>query len=85
MTPGKIYVYRVAALNGAAASGRSNYYKAFIPSKPLPDYKVRQPYALLAEVPGGDVSLAWQVRSTTGVTGYQILRRDPDPDAKGAR
>ena len=78
------YIYRVAALNGTVVSTKkTGLFKALVPSEALTDPKTWKSHNLKAEVSGSAVDLKWQVRSTIGVTGYQILRREVGVDNIG--
>ena len=78
------YIYRVAALNGNVVSTRNTgSLKALVPSAELTDAQTWKSHTLKAEVSGSAVDLKWQVLSTMGVTGYQILRREVGVDDHG--
>ena len=77
------YVYRIAALNGSAQGPRTKYVVARVPERDLDPEEVHKPLSLRATVTGGNVVLKWAVRSTTGVTGYQIRRLVSSSDNGG--
>ena len=78
------YVYRVATLNGTAVGPRTSYFVARVPDRDLAAEEVHKPLNLEATASGGNVVLKWAVRSTTGITGYQIRRQESSGDNTGA-
>ena len=73
------YVYRVQALRGDEASGRSNFV-AFDLDDDLTDVgPQRAPSNLAAAVEKGAVTLGWDApaQQAESVTGYQVVRRRP--------
>ena len=74
------YSYKVAAVNDDGVSGRSNLFTALVPANSLSNADTWRSHSLTATRSGSNVTLNWEVISTTSVTGHKIRRK-----AVGAR
>ena len=73
------YTYRIKAINQHGTSERSRWYHIDTPAPPVPD----KPRGLEATATHGQVLLTWDDPDDDSITGYVILRRNRDTDAKG--
>ena len=73
------YTYRIKAINGAGTSERSRWFHIDIPAAPVPD----KPTGLSATATHDSVNLTWDDPGDESITGYVVLRRNRDTDAKG--
>ena len=73
------YTYRIKAINEHGVSERSRWYHIDTPAPPVPD----QPTGLEAAASNGQVILTWDDPDDDSITGYVILRRNRETDAKG--
>ena len=73
------YTYRIKAINEAGTSQRSRWAHIDTPAPPVPD----QPTGLDATATHDSVTLTWDDPGDDSITGYVILRRNRDTDAKG--
>ena len=73
------YTYRIKAINEHGVSERSRWFHIDIPVPPVPD----QPTGLTATATHDSITLTWDDPDDDSITGYVILRRDRDNDAKG--
>ena len=81
MTGKRRYVYRVSALDGSDEStGKTGYYHAIVSDVVRTDGEIWKSHSVEASVSGANAVLEWKVISTTGVTGYQILRKQVGAD-----
>ena len=72
--PETSYIYRVQAINPAGESPRSDWARADTPAMPLP----QAPTGLAAQASHDAVDLTWDDPGDSTITGYSILRRNPD-------
>ena len=68
------YGYRVAAFNDDGDSLWSNYFSALVPASAMSDANTWRSHSLTATRSGSQVTLGWEVISTSGVTGYKIRK-----------
>ena len=73
------YTYRIKAINEHGTSERSRWVHIDTPAPPVPD----QPTGLEAAASNGQVVLTWDDPDDDSITGYVILRRNRETDAKG--
>ena len=74
------YVYRVQAINSQGTSARSGYVNVETPVAPVQTVPA-EPTGLTAQTVSHDsVTLTWDERGDSSVTGYQVLRRSRDGD-----
>ncbi len=73
------YTYRIKAINEHGTSERSRWYHIDTPAPPVPD----QPTGLEATASHDSITLTWEDPQDESITGYVILRRNRDTDAKG--
>ena len=73
------YTYRIKAINEHGVSERSRWVHIDTPAPPVPD----QPTGLEAAASNGQVVLTWDDPDDDSITGYVILRRNRETDAKG--
>ena len=74
------YTYRIKAINEHGVSERSRWFHIDIPAAPeRPD----KPTGLFATATHDSVMLTWNDPQDDSITGYVILRRNRDTDAKG--
>ena len=76
----KRYVYKVAALNGSDESSKTSFYYAIVSNSTRSNAQLWKSHSLNASASGNTASLEWKIISTTGVTGYKILRREIGTD-----
>ena len=77
----KRYVYKVSALSGGDESSKTSFYYAIVSNNARSDDQIWKSNSLKASVSGNNAVLKWKVISTTGVTGYKILRKEVGTDA----
>ena len=70
------YVYRVKARNAHGLSGSSGFVKATTPAE-LALTSARPGRPTVASVAHNSVSITWTDPGDSGITGYQVLRRNP--------
>ena len=73
------YTYRIKAINEHGTSERSRWFHIDTPAPPVPD----QPTGLEATATHDSITLTWEDPQDESITGYVILRRNRDTDAKG--
>ena len=73
------YTYRIKAINEHGVSERSRWYHIDTPASPVPD----QPTGLSATATHDSITLTWDDPDDDSITGYVILRRNRETDAKG--
>ena len=73
------YTYRIKAINGVGTSERSRWVHIDTPAPPVPD----KPTGLSATAAHDAITLTWDNPGDDSITGYVILRRNRDTDAKG--
>ena len=73
------YTYRIKAINEHGVSERSRWYHIDTPAPPVPD----KPTGLDATATHDSVTLTWDDPGDDSITGYVILRRNQETDAKG--
>ena len=73
------YTYRIKAINRHGVSERSRWYHIKTLEVPVPD----QPTGLDAMATHDAITLTWDDPQDESITGYVILRRNRDTDAKG--
>ena len=79
VSPSTRYSYRVKARNSHGLSPRSGFVKAKTPEAPVP----AMPTGLTGDVSHDSVSLSWDDPGDDSITGYQVLRRDPNVQEAG--
>ena len=77
--PERKYVYRIKAINEHGLSEISSWVRAYTPAAPVP----AAPTGLSASASHDSVTLTWDDPGDDSITGYVILRRNRDIDAKG--
>ena len=73
------YTYRIKAINRHGESERSRWYHIDTPAPPVPN----RPTGLTATAAHDAITLTWDDPNDDSITGYVILRRNRDTDAKG--
>ena len=73
------YTYRIKAINEHGISERSRWVHIDTPAPPVPD----QPTGLTATAAHDAITLTWEDPDDDSITGYVILRRNRETDAKG--
>ena len=73
------YTYRIKAINQQGVSERSRWVHIDTPAPPVPD----KPTGLEATATHDSATLTWDAPGDDSITGYVILRRNRDTDAKG--
>ena len=78
------YSYRVKARNAHGLSARSGYVRVDTPAEQGGTSVPSRPTGLTVDsVSHNSVTVSWDDPGDTSITGYQILRRNPDTDASG--
>ena len=73
------YTYRIKAINEHGVSERSRWYHVKTQEVPVPG----QPTGLTATATHDSITLTWDDPDDDSITGYVILRRNRETDAKG--